>query len=130
MFTEVGPLIDFWRSVLPVLSSQQSSASQVSIIVTDSQAILGEVKASGRVFRLNEPLAATLSFENGLCYCEFKPLSILAFGRSRQEAINSFCDDFSMVWDEIAQAPSGSLTPEAQQVRLAFKKLVNSVVPE
>jgi hypothetical protein len=92
--------------------------------------LLSEIRSQDRLFRLNQPLRIEVSsFLGGWSY-ESKPLSILAFGRSRQEALASFMEDFSVLWDAIAQAPDEALTVEAIAVKYAFRQLVRDFTPE
>jgi hypothetical protein len=102
----------------------------VPIVLDDTRALVTEVQHNGRVFRLKEVLVLARSAENGLIYFESEPLSILSYGRSPDEAIQSFCEDFAMMWDVIAEAPDDTLTQAAQKVKRTLKALVKSVAPE
>jgi len=91
---------------------------------------LNEIRSQGRLFRLSQPLRIEVSsFLGGWSY-ESKPLSILAFGKSRQEALDSFMEDFSVLWDAIAQALDEALTVDAIAVKQAFRQLVRDLTPE
>jgi len=91
---------------------------------------LDEIRSQGRLFRLNRPLQIKMTnFGSGWCY-ESKLLAILAFGRSKQEVLDSFMEDFSVLWDAIAQAPDESLTIDAIAVKHAFQQLVRAVTAE
>jgi hypothetical protein len=91
---------------------------------------LGEVRCHGRLFRLNQPLLIEVSsFAGGWCY-ESKPLTILAFGRTKQGALASFTEDFSVLWDAMVQASDQSLTLDALAVKRAFQGLVRAVIQE
>jgi hypothetical protein len=92
--------------------------------------VLQEVRCHGRLFRLHQLLQVEVSsFAGGWCY-ESKPLTILAFGRTEQEALASFTEDFSVLWDAIVQAPDQSLTLDALAVKHAFQRLVRTVTQE
>jgi hypothetical protein len=96
---------------------------------TDSL-LLDEVRSQGRLFRLKHPVRIEVrNLADGWCY-ESKTLAILAFGRSEQEARDSFNEDFAVLWDAIAQAPDESLTGDAIAVKDAFQQLVGTVVRE
>ncbi len=82
------------------------------------------------VFRLNEPILVSLSYEDGLWYCESKELSILSFGKSEEEALESFREDFSMMWEVVAQSADESLTPSAQRVKRAMRHAIDVVEVE
>jgi hypothetical protein len=91
---------------------------------------LDEVRSQGRRFRLNQPVRiAVTNSADGWCY-ESKPLAILAFGRSKQQAQDSFAEDFAVLWDAIAQTPDESLTGDAIAVKRAFHEIVESVSAE
>src|ERR1700722_16664286 len=91
---------------------------------------LKKIRSQGRIFVLNQPLQIEVSrFVDGWCY-ESKPFAILAFGRSRREALDSFTEDFSVLWDVTAQAPDESLTIDAIAVKRAFQRLVRAVTAE
>ena len=91
---------------------------------------LNEVRSQGRRFKLNHPvrIEVTNSVE-GWCY-ESKPLAILAFGKSKQQAQDSFTEDFGVLWDAIAQARDESLTGDAISVKRAFLELVATVAKD
>ena len=94
--------------------------------------ILDEIRSRGRIFLFNQPLQIEVSrFGGGWCY-ESKPLAILAFGRSKREVHDSFTEDFSVLWDAIAEAPDESLTRDAMTrdaiaVKHALQQLVSSL---
>lgn len=97
---------------------------------TTEALFLDEVRSQGRCFLLTHPLQIeSTSSQEGWCY-EFKPLAILAFGKSRQEALDSFTEDFGVLWGAIAQAPDASLTADAIAVKQAFERLVETVTTE
>jgi hypothetical protein len=91
---------------------------------------LTHVEYGRRVFELRHPVHVFLSldFDNGAWVCENKSLSILAFGSNIRQAIDSFSEDFEMMWDVIAQSPDDSLTIEAQKVKQEMLSVVNRVI--
>jgi hypothetical protein len=92
--------------------------------------ILDEIRSQGHIFLLNQPLQIEVSrFAGGWCY-ESELLAILAFGRSKQEVLDSFTEDFSVLWDTIAQVSDESLTTDALAVKHAFQALVRAVSAE
>src|SRR5437870_2955615 len=80
-------------SVLSALAGQ-SNCHSPSVIISQTQATLGEIEYGGKIFRLNTPVVVSFFVEDALYYCEYASLSILSFGRSRNEAVRSFCEDF------------------------------------
>ena len=99
-------------------------------VVSENQATLREIEHAGKIFRLNGPIVVSFFEEDALVYCEYAPLSILSFGRSRDDAARSFCEDFAMLWDVVAQSPDESLTADARAVKQQLLAAVNSIVPE
>ena len=92
--------------------------------------LLPEVRSQGRRFQLNRPVRIEVTNSvDGWCY-ESKPLAILAFGKSKQQAQDSFTEDFAVLWDAIAQARDESLTGDAISVKRAFLELVGTVAKE
>jgi hypothetical protein len=92
--------------------------------------LLDEVRSQGRRFLLNRPVEVKIANSVDGWSFESKPLSILAFGRSKQEAFDSFAEDFAVLWDAIAESPSESLARDAVAVKRAFQQLVVSVAEE
>jgi len=92
--------------------------------------VLQEIRSQGRIFHLIQPLIIAVSrFGGGWCY-ESKPFAILAFGASKHDALDSFTEDFLVLWDAIAQAPEESLTEDAIPVKHAFQQLVRAITSE
>jgi len=99
------------------------------MVQSQAQATLTEIEHDGKVFRLNAPIVVSFFAEDALFYCEYAPLSILSFGPSQSDATHSFCEDFAMLWDAVAQSDDDSLTSDAETVKKRLRALVNSVVP-
>jgi len=92
--------------------------------------VLQEIRTQGRTFLLNQPIRIEVSrFGGGWCY-ESKPFAILAFGKSTQEVLDSFAEDFSVLWGAIGEAPDESLTMDAIAVKHAFQQFVRTVTTE
>lgn len=125
-----GAEITFLRGLLPVLSAQFQRLNAIQAVSLCMGDIIPEIHHAGNIFRLTEPIRTSVFCENAIFYCESKPLSILSFGHTRDDARRAFNEDFAMMWDEIAQSPDDALTPDAKIVKDRFLALVNSVVPE
>jgi hypothetical protein len=98
--------------------------------IEKSPLVLRKIRSQGRIFLLNQPLEIEVSrFEGGWCY-ESTPLAILAFGKTKQQALHSFTEDFLVLWDAIAEAPDESLTKDAVAVKRAFQQLVSAAATE
>lgn len=117
--TQVQPIFDDSRLQAFVAASIQAQRTP-----------LLEIHNGGRIFRLNEPLYVQRYAENGYIYLESRQLSIIAYGRSEQEAASSFYEDFSMMWNSVAECDDESLTREAAKVKAEFRRVVNAVVQE
>jgi endo-1,4-beta-mannosidase len=88
---------------------------------------LEEIKFGGVTFQLNAPISVALYQEDGLWNCEYEACGILSIGNTPAEAVRSCSEDFSVLWDEIAQCSDESLTKEAQEVKQYFLSIVKSV---
>jgi len=117
----------YLRALVPAASAQLESPP---VQIQPTHAVLLEVEYGGRIFRLNEPIYLSRYAENGYIYLESKPLSIIAYGQSAVLAVNSFQQDFAMLWDAFAVSPEASLTPEARSVSAELRRVVNAVVSE
>jgi hypothetical protein len=108
----------------------QRSGSALPIVTTGNEVRFPEIRHRGVIFRLKESLVVPYFYDEGLFYCQYKPLSILSFGNTLEDAARSFQEDFAMMWDSIAKAPDKSLSPEAKQVKINMKALVGTVAAE
>jgi len=92
---------------------------------------LSELRALGRIFHLKNPIPVTISYEDDdVWWCELKELGIIAFGGSQAEALTSFCEDFAVLWEAIAQSADETLAKDAILVKHAFRRLVKVVEVE
>lgn len=89
-----------------------------------------ELCYDGRIFRLRQPIYLARYAEDGYIYLESKELSIVAYGTSERGAVRSFEEDFATLWDEIANAPDGSLTSDARVIKGRLQQIVKEVVDE
>src|SRR5215469_12221996 len=76
---------------------------------------LEQIHFHERFFDFHKPLEFKFAQGGGMWECE--ACGITSLGNDPQEAIFSFCEDFSVLWDEIAQAPDESLTKAAQRIK-------------
>jgi hypothetical protein len=89
------------------------------------------VRYAKTIFRLNDPIEVSLYPEqDGLWICESELVSSLAHGRTPEDALQAFGEDFSVLWDEIAKAPDESLAPDAQRLKVILCSLVRAVEKE
>jgi hypothetical protein len=105
----------------------ESSASTITQPLKSFLVELEDIVFAEKIFRLHTPMFVTVSAEDGVWYCENKDLSSLAFGATAEQAVYSFCEDFSVLWDEIAMAPDEMLTLDAQRVKNALLTAVKNI---
>ena len=89
------------------------------------------VKYNKTVFRLHVPIEVSLYPEpDGLWICESELISILAHGDAPGSAVLALCEEFSVLWEEIANAADDSLSPDAQRLKVTLLSLVRAVEKE
>jgi hypothetical protein len=112
-----------WGSTVEVLSASVSSScprpSKYLIKLED-------VSFQGTVFELTNIITVALYQEDDVWYCEYEPCGILSVGDTAEQAVHSFSEDFSVLWDEIAQCSDDALTVEAQATKHCLLSLVKS----
>jgi len=90
--------------------------------------IIDHISFGGRRFNLREPMHVTVSMDHGLWEYHADEFGIESFGPSKDAAEASFFEDFSVVYDQIAQESDERLTSEAIALKRALLGLVESVV--
>jgi hypothetical protein len=73
------------------------------------------------------PVEFALFMDDGMWNCQNQELSILAFGPTVDEAVESFSEDFLTLWNVIANSPDEELTVEAQRVKNVMRNMVASI---
>jgi hypothetical protein len=86
---------------------------------------LGHLCSDERRFDFHAPIDLHLSFEVGVWICQWD--GIESVGSDATEACMSFCEDFSVLWEEIAQAKDDELTKKAQETKRRMLEVVKSV---
>jgi|SRR5580700_8656538 hypothetical protein len=86
-----------------------------------------EVKVGQRVFELNRPLELLLARVEGGWSCEEPIFSLTEWSERDVDAVCSIFQDFSFLWDEIAQVSDDVLSEEAQRTKLELLAFVKSV---
>jgi hypothetical protein len=79
------------------------------------------------IFRLKAPIEISLYPENGIWICESEAIHSSVHGDKMGDALNAFCEDFAILWDEIANAPDDSLAPDTQRFKATLRSLVRAV---
>ena len=88
------------------------------------------IKYCRTIFRLNSPVEVSLYVEDGLWNCESAQFSSLVSGNSPERALHCFCEDFSVLWEEIAKRPNEALAPDAQKLKAILLSAVKAVETE
>lgn len=115
-----------WVVALPLSVEVQSLFSDIDAPQQSKVTIsFPKLCCHDRVFELDKPLDLLLYLDDGVWVCEWS--GILSAGCSAEEATLSFCEDFSMLWDEIAQRPDEELTRQAQDTKRCMLSVVKSI---
>ena len=80
-------------------------------------------------FGLHAPIDLDVREESPYCLVEYEPLGLLGRGRDREEALESFADQFRGAWEWIASADDPKLTEDARRLKRKMRSLVKSVTP-
>jgi hypothetical protein len=123
----LSPLVAAWESTL---EARFDSSSVSCPRLTQYIIRLEDVLFADRAFRLNSPISLVLYENEGGWCCENIDFSSFTFGATAQEAVYSFCEDFAVLWDEIANAPNEDLAPDAQRLKVMLQSVVRAVEKE
>lgn len=85
------------------------------------------VKYCGTIFRLNGPVDVSLFVEDERWSCENETLGSFSSADTPEHAVLAFCEDFSLLWHEIAQSPDDLLAADALALKKYLLSLVKSV---
>ena len=89
-----------------------------------------EFIAEGKLFQLKIPIDVTVLFEDDSVVDKSSKFSITAFGSTRQDALQSFCEDFVVLYDHISHSASDALTASALSLKSSFLETVEEVVEQ
>lgn len=78
-----------------------------------------------RVFKFHDPIELRLDQDDNVWTCQ--ACGILSVGSDPTGAAMSFCEDFAMCWDHIAQADDESLSEDAQETKKCMLSVVKSI---
>jgi hypothetical protein len=73
------------------------------------------------------PIACVIEKQNDLLFCENAQLGIIAYGDTREEVIREFSNEFSALWDIIAEEKDSRLTKDARLLKRRLIELVRKV---
>ncbi len=85
---------------------------------------LDKIPCEKRVFEFSLPIELQFTQDDESWSCE--ACGIESFGADPGEAAASFCEDFGVLWDEIAQQPDEVLTASALETKNCILKAVKS----
>ncbi|HCC58733.1 MAG TPA: hypothetical protein DEQ47_16035 [Solibacterales bacterium] len=80
-----------------------------------------------RTFRLAQPLDLHVEYDRNWVVIESEILSIMAGADNLPDAIRSFAEDFSMLWDTIAEESDEGLSGDARSLKLQLRSIVRDV---
>ena len=86
---------------------------------------LEKVGFNHRTFQFRQPIELSLTQDEDVWSCE--ACGIISVGSDPQGATMSFCEDFSVCWDQIAQKPDEFLSEDAQATKKCMLSIVKSV---
>ena len=81
----------------------------------------------GRRAILNSPIECRCRVENDLYTFECKSLGIYSYDYGLRAAKDGMCEEFFMIWDNIAQSPEVALTLDARELKQQLLASVESV---
>jgi hypothetical protein len=111
-------------NVLSLLTYVSSNSSVGFSKPSHFSMALNDIKFCGTVYRLTSPITISLYVQDGIWTCEQETFSSLSYGPTPEEAVHAFCEDFSVLWHEIAEAADDELTQDAQRVKSALLSAV------
>jgi len=86
---------------------------------------LDKIPCTHKHFELARPIDLQFAQDDGFWSCD--AFGIVSLGSTPEEAALSFCEDFTVFWDEIALAPDDSLSAGAQKTKQGMLSVVKSV---
>lgn len=129
MATALAPLIDyeFDATATAVAAAESSAYCGPAIESRRQRYLLPLIAYRDTYFRLNQPIEISVYTEDGLWICESELISSSVHGDTLSDAVQTFCEDFAVLWDEIAKAPDDNLAPDAQRLKGILRLLVRAV---
>jgi hypothetical protein len=111
------------------LTTQSRSFEEIEDLCADRPLATGLIwistlHCSGRRFSFRKPISVQETYEHGIWTHRFDPLGILAYGDTREEAMEAFCAEFACCWDQIACECDDNLTADAQDLKRKLLDLV------
>jgi len=116
------------------LWTSQASFEDVKNLCSDKPLAGGSIcvcklACSNWQFTLVKPICLQEGYERGTWTRRYDPLGILAYGRSREEVVAAFCEEFACCWEEIALEEDTNLTSDAQELKAKLRSIVKDAKP-
>jgi hypothetical protein len=124
--TIIVPASNAW----PLASSIEQGAAFPFLAKVPQKFIVkfSEIKFEHAVFNLNRPIELTLEeVASADWVCEEPTFALFARSNTSKDAVCSCFEDFSVLWEEIAQAQDEELSEDAKRTKRALLCLVKSV---
>lgn len=86
-----------------------------------------QIHWKSKTFSLREQIMCGILIEDGMYILEYDPLRLRVAAESRDDVIKEFRQEFSMLWDEYAQAEDSELTEDAQEIKKHLLDIVQEV---
>jgi hypothetical protein len=80
-------------------------------------------------FCLRRPITLNVRREGGFWVHSYRPLGILAYGRTKLDSLLAFAVELSSAWHWIAQEADDKLAPDARRLKQRLADLIASVRP-
>jgi hypothetical protein len=89
----------------------------------------GKSREIEMTLHLAHPIACVIKKQGDLLFCEDAHLGIIAYGDTREEVMREFSNEFSALWDIIAEEEDALLTEDARLLKRRLIELVRKVKP-
>jgi hypothetical protein len=89
--------------------------------------VFNTIEYDNNLYKLKKPLVCNVRKEEGYYYIESKELDIIAGGKTRQEAIRDFSEDFNFTYNEYNATPENELSERLVDVKNFINNIVLSV---
>lgn len=80
-----------------------------------------------RIFHLRHPIACVIEREDDLFVTSDDLFNIITYGTTREEAIQNFSSEFSLLWDYIANDVDSNLTDDAKILKQKLLAIIKEV---
>ncbi|MBI5058842.1 hypothetical protein HZB60_03540 [candidate division KSB1 bacterium] len=82
------------------------------------------IRARERTMKLRNTISVALDYQAGVWTYEYVPLGVLAYSRTRSEALSNFREELFAIWDDIICERDDMLSEDA----IALKRLAQEVI--